>query len=67
MYNDQCYVLHENSLVLPESVSISFPSESQKVVKFSKLNSDIKFKPDRSENGKKRAKKSRILPQKMVF
>ncbi len=36
-------------------------------VKFSKLNSDTTFNPDRSENGKNFARKSKIRPQNTVF
>lgn len=49
---------------MPSPISLSSISNS---VRFSKLNSEIMFSPDRSENGKNDARNSRMRPQKTVF
>ena len=46
---------------------LAAPSSLLMTVVFSRLNSEMTLSPDRSENGKNFARKSKILPQKTVF
>ena len=51
----------------PVSIGSASPSSLLMTVVFSRLNSEMTLSPDRSENGKNFARKSKILPQKTVF